>query len=451
MIDVSELEERLRACIAARVPVLAPGRAVLAVSGGADSTATAAALIEAGIIDARASVVAHFDHRLRGGGAAGADRAAVEALCARYGIDLATGAWGAPRGGEAAAREARYRFLAGVASGRDLEVVVTGHTSDDQAETVLMHVLRGAGLHGLQGMQAEGGWPLGGVASPRLARPMLWASRAETRGYCAARGLRYVDDATNEDVSRLRARVRHELLPAMEATAPGAREALLAMAAAAREGVAALEAVASAALSGDEASGGQPLVRLSRAMLASAPDAVAGCAYRLALVRLLGDARDFERRHYAVLAGAARAATGSMFELPRGVVVTVDAAAVLVSAGALAVPAIAPDAERALPFEGVLGAWRLRVERAAGGVETVVAPAGSVVRGRRPGDRIRPRGMRGHKKLQDYYVDRKVPRRERDGAPVIACGAEVVWTPFGAGEAAAGVCYRVEAECAGGG
>ena len=158
------------------------------------------------------------------------------------------------------------------------------------------------------------------------------------------------------------------------------------------------------------------------------PPALAPYAYRLALVALRGDARDIERRHYELLRGVADAVTGSTFELPRGVVVTVDADAVVLSLGAPWAPAIAADFERALPFAGEAGAWSLEVAAGdgAGDGTLLVAPADAVVRARRPGDRIAPRGMSGHKKLQDYYVDRKVPRRERDAAPVIACGARGV-------------------------
>jgi tRNA(Ile)-lysidine synthetase-like protein len=82
------------------------------------------------------------------------------------------------------------------------------------------------------------------------------------------------------------------------------------------------------------------------------------------------------------------------------------------------------------------------------GAGSIALPEGAIVRGRRPGDRFQPRGMRGHKKLQDYYVDRKIARRERDAAPVIACGGDVLWTPFGtaADTSACDRAFRIEAE-----
>jgi tRNA(Ile)-lysidine synthase len=283
-------------------------------------------------------------------------------------------------------------------------------------------------------------WPFASHGGPTLVRPLLGLSRADTHAYCDARDIAYVDDASNEDARYLRNRVRRELLPALDATSPQGRRAFLRLADEARAGIDAIaQVVAPMVIAGD---GG--CVRLSRAALRALPSALAPHAYRAALVRLLGDAREFDRRHYDVLARAHAASTGSAFMLPRGVVATVDPDAVVLSIGPLTLPSIDAGIAHALPFAGTLGAWRLDVV-ASDGADALRLPAASVVRGRRPGDRIQPRGMRGHKSLQDYYVDRKVPRREREGAPVIACGRDVLWTPFGATEphADAGATYRI--------
>jgi tRNA(Ile)-lysidine synthase len=354
-------------------------------------------------------------------------------------VALQTGVWDAPETGEAAAREARYAFLADVARKRGADRVVTGHTSDDQVETVLMHALRGAGLYGLAGMASTSSWPFASHDGPSLVRPLLGLSRGDTHAYCDARGIAYVDDASNEDARYLRNRVRRELLPAIDAAAPDGRRAILRLADEARAGIDAIAQVVAPLV----IDGGDGCVRLSRAALRALPADLAPHAYRAALVRLLGDAREFDRRHYDVLVRAHAASTGSTFMLPRGVVATVDPDAVVLSIGALIVPSIETDVAHALPFSGAIGAWRIDVVAADGG-EAVRLPAEAVVRGRRPGDRVQPRAMRGHKSLQDYYVDRKVPRRERDGAPVIASGADVLWTPFGAVEqGAGGEAYRI--------
>jgi tRNA(Ile)-lysidine synthase len=160
-----------------------------AVSGGADSTALAVLAVAAGC---RVFVV-HVDHGLRPGSEAEADR--VEVLAARLGSGFraVTVSVGAGPNLEARARTARYAVLP--------PDVATGHTADDQAETILINLLRGAGLEGLAGMR------------PGPRRPLLALRRWETRALCDAAGLDVLDDPSNADRRFLRNRVRHELLP----------------------------------------------------------------------------------------------------------------------------------------------------------------------------------------------------------------------------------------------
>lgn len=442
-----DLESRVRAYADAQIPALREARLVLAVSGGADSTAMVALLCGASLIDRRRAVLAHFDHGLRDAVSCARDLRATETLAARYQIDLVLEHWRDPRPGEAAAREARYAFLAGVAQAHGAAAVITGHTADDQAETVLMHAMRGAGLHGLAGMAADGAWPLGD-APVRLWRPLLTTHRDETRAYCAMHALPHTDDPSNNDRAFLRNRVRLDLLPRIEHSTPGARDALLRIAEDARVAAAALDAVAAVAVA--SALVEDDVIALSRAALASLPGDVVPHAFRLALVRLLGDARDIGRRHYRLFARALEATTGSTFELPRRVVVTVDASEILLSIGPPCVKAIAPDFEGPLPFSGSIGAWNVEIERDVREKKgaALTLPAGAVVRGRRPGDRLRPRGLGGRKKLQDYYIDRKLPRRLRDAMPIIAYGSDVLWTPLGRCEPWDGDAYIVRARSA---
>lgn len=417
-VDAPELEARVASFAHDNVPALANGRALLAVSGGGDSIATAALLCESGIVEPRRSIVAHFDHRLRSQAAAAADLAAVEALCARYGLELVTGSWHAPRRSEAAAREGRYSFLRGAAARADLRVIVTGHTSDDQAETVLMHAMRGAGLHGLGGMRSQAA--MDGLT---IARPMLCVSREETRAYCAALGLVFLDDETNTDTALLRNRVRLDLLPRIEHAVPGARDALLRLAEESREAAAAMDALVAEAIARTDARE----VELSREALRALPSEAWPFAYRLAITRLLGDARDVERKHYARLPDPSSARTGASYELPRGLVLTVDSDAFVLTVDTQVTHEIPPSFAAMLPFAGDVGGWRVRIAP-AGALPGLAVPVEGVVRGRRAGDRMRLRA--GSRKLQDVFVDLKVPRRMRDAVPVIAVGGDVLWTPF---------------------
>ncbi len=424
------VEADLRAFVDARLPAMRDTRCVLAASGGADSTAAVALLVEAGAIDPGRCVVGHFDHRLRSAEAAQWDRDAVEVLCAQYKLRLVVESWAAPDPGEAAARDARYTALGRIASMHDAGAIVTGHTADDQVETVVMHAMRGAGLHGLAGMAADAPHP--SVAGLRIWRPLLSISRAQTRTYCAARGLVYHDDATNDDRASLRNRVRLDVLPPMERRSPAIRSALLGLAEASRTAADAFDAMAEAVL--PEAQGEREIA-ISRLTLGALPVELLPHVLRLAVARLLGDDRDFERRHFAMLARAVGAATGSIFELPRGLVLTVDAGVVHLSRGQLACAPMRHGLAGDLPYDGVAGAWHVRIVPAGdarltdGGIDLRL-PDGAIVRGRQPGDRVRTRA--GGKKLGDWYTDHKIPRREREGAPVIAYGMQVLWTPFGA-------------------
>jgi tRNA(Ile)-lysidine synthase len=210
-----------KALAAAGVPAAGDGVAV-AVSGGADSLALLHALrVLAGPRDWRLAVVT-VDHGLRPGSAA--DAAFVADHAKALGLPALVSTLG-PKdlephrrsGPEGAARAARYEALWPAADELGCRWLATGHTLDDQAETVLLQLLRGAGPDGLAGMA---------VRSGRLLRPLLAARRAETRACCVALGLAWREDPTNADDGPLRNRVRQRLLPLLEELRPGTTQTL---------------------------------------------------------------------------------------------------------------------------------------------------------------------------------------------------------------------------------
>jgi tRNA(Ile)-lysidine synthase len=215
-----------------------------AVSGGADSTALLALAMAAGC---RATAV-HVDHGLRAGSAAEADvvAATATALGAAFRAVRVTVADGPNH--EARARAARYAALP--------TDVLTGHTADDQAETVLVNLLRGAGLDGLAGMGPD-------------RHPILRLRRTETQALCAALGLTVVDDPSNADPRHRRNRIRHELVPLLDAIAERDVSALLARQADTLRAEAELLDSLAAAIDATDA-----------AALAAAPDALARRAVR---------------------------------------------------------------------------------------------------------------------------------------------------------------------------
>lgn len=203
-----------------------PFRAVLAVSGGADSVALLRAVHRMQGPEPGRLLVAHFNHRLRGANS-DADAQFVADLARSLGLESAQGL-AAPgelgSGSEAEARTARYAFLESTARQFGARYVVTAHTADDQAETVLHHILRGTGLAGLAGM-ARVRTLADGLA---LVRPMLTLSRADVLEYLAALGQAYCEDASNRDPRYTRNRIRHELLPLLKRDyAPSVVESLL--------------------------------------------------------------------------------------------------------------------------------------------------------------------------------------------------------------------------------
>lgn len=202
---------------------------VVACSGGPDSTALTALLAEAGC---RRPILACFDHGLRPAEETAADAAVVRSLASRLDAELEEGR--APRGAIAAeagrlgasieerARRARYGFLAEVCRRRGAPVLVTGHTRDDQVETVLMRLLQGSDVEGLSGMRRCS--PLPGAPGIRLVRPGLGVTRRDLEEYLASRDLHAAHDPSNEDRRFLRNRVRHEVLPFLESVFPGVRD-----------------------------------------------------------------------------------------------------------------------------------------------------------------------------------------------------------------------------------
>jgi tRNA(Ile)-lysidine synthase len=193
-------------------------RVGVGVSGGADSVALLMLLLELreklGIVVS----VAHLNHKLRSK-ASETDEKFVAALAAKHGlefhvesVDVAARAKREKANLEDAGRRARYEFFARLVAEGKVDVVAVAHTADDQAETVLGHILRGTGLAGLGGIHPQ---------TDNVVRPMLEVRRAELRAYLRAKKQKWCEDATNQDTARMRARIRKKLLPLLERTFQG--------------------------------------------------------------------------------------------------------------------------------------------------------------------------------------------------------------------------------------
>lgn len=224
-------------------------RVLVAVSGGADSVALLRALAAIREPGEGGLAVAHFNHQLRGEESQ-ADERFVVALCGQLAVPCEVGrapvhAWNSRRGEglEATARTARYDFLLQTAARLGARYVVTAHTADDQAETILHRIARGTGLAGLAGMGRTR--PL--APGITLLRPLLEFRRSELLAYLAELGQSYCSDASNEDVRFTRNRIRLELLPELARHVnPGVVEAIVRLGVLAAEAQAVIDAATAA-------------------------------------------------------------------------------------------------------------------------------------------------------------------------------------------------------------
>ncbi len=302
------------------LPAKGRGPVVAAVSGGADSMALLHFLI-AWSGGGGAVIAAHVNHRLRGE-SSDEDAAFVRRQAEAWGAACevveaaiparARGRAAAGAAVEAEARRARYEALREIAARRGADRIVTAHTADDQAETILLRLVRGAGLRGLSGMA-----PLARVHGVRVARPFLRITRRQVLEYAARHRIPYREDATNEGAAAARNYVRHEVLPRIEARLnPAARSALLRAADAIRETDRYLERRAARAFHRALIERDDEKIVLDASRLLLYPKPLRTYVFRRAVRALNGDLRDVAAVHLRALHQLARSRSGREADLP---------------------------------------------------------------------------------------------------------------------------------------
>jgi tRNA(Ile)-lysidine synthase len=399
--------------------IAAGSRGVALVSGGADSVATTAALVE--VLGPEAVTALHLNYGLRPD--SDEDESTVRNLSDRLGIELQVER---PELGEgnvqAEAREARYRSAERLRLSRGADWIATGHTRTDLAETVLYRLATSPGRRALLGLRPRRG---------AVVRPLLALDRDEVRRLAAEAGLPFRDDPTNAEPLFARNRIRNEVLPVLREIGPRAEETIAETQEELAEEAEALEGAAAEALA---ESGAEAARAIGRDALAPLHPAVRRLALRRMAERAAGAAVPLGRARGERIWRLLNQPEGGVVELGSGVQAQVEGGHVRFTTG----PAAEPEAAR-LRVPGVcrFGSWEVRAELSSGvpaaeGPDLAVldpqALGGDlVVRAWREGDRMRPLGLGGSKSLQDLFTDRKVPRSLRHALPVVTSDGRIVW------------------------
>ena len=428
---------------------LVPGQRIgVAVSGGADSVALLHLLLEKCEQTGIVLSVAHFNHKMRGK-ASDADENFVRKLAAQHGLeffvaheDIAARAKCERGNLEEVARKVRYAFFEKLVREERFAKIAVAHTADDQAETVMAHILRGTGLAGLGGIHPQAG---------AVFRPLLNVRRKELRKYLQAKHQRWREDTTNLDTKRMRARIRQKLMPLLQKEfQPAVVEHLCQLAELAREDEAYLDSQAD---------------KWRRALAQESPQEV-----RIALADLLAGSKALKARllrqivqsvkprsgqlsaiHVAAVLGlAAQKDSGKALHLPGGVEVRRDHDSVRFRASEMAVEQTQESIPRQYSYEVDLRSglahlplvsptYRLSfrvIDWPAEGRETSETGAvldrdrlrlPLVVRNWRSGDTMRPLGHQKHHKLARLLNEKSVSRWEKESWPVLTSGGELAW------------------------
>ena len=426
-----------------REGLLQPGtplRLVAAVSGGADSMALLLLLRQLQPRFGYTLSACHVNHGLRGQ-SADRDEAFVRAECARLGVPLrvfhaAELALPPAHAGEDWARRLRYTAFVQL-QGQGIDAIATAHTANDQAETLLLRLARGTGLHGAGGIRPRRGCYL---------RPLLCLSRAETEAVCRAAGQTWVTDETNDTDAYARNRLRHSALPALESTNAAAVQNLARFCEKAARVDAYLAAGAAKLLAAARLPGAEPAWQLA---LLQAADPL---LLETALHSLVAPVRDAEEKYVQLLCAVVRQGSGAV-QLTGQVRFCAGNGCLRQETLLQALPRQPECLQQQVPFcpekqseFRLRGGWKGKAELLKADFEEKIQVvhkkdlknradyarittlyAGLVLRTRQPGDVYRPAGRAVHNRLRKWMNEADIPAQQRDTLPLLAAGSEVLW------------------------
>ena len=426
-----------------REGLLQPGaslRLAAAVSGGADSMALLLLLRQLQPRFGYTLSACHVNHGLRGQ-SADRDEAFVRVECARLGVPLrvfhaAELASPPAHAGEDWARRLRYTAFAQL-QGQGIDAIATAHTANDQAETLLLRLARGTGLHGAGCIRPRRGCYL---------RPLLCLSRAETEAVCRAAGQQWVTDETNDTDAYARNRLRHSALPALESTNAAAVQNLARFCEKAARVDAYLAAGAAKLLAAARLPGAEPAWQLTPLQAADP------LLLETALHSLVAPVRDAEEKYVQLLCAVVRQGSGAV-QLTGQVRFCAGNGCLRQEMLPDALPEQLERAPQQVPFLPkeqpefrLRGGWKGKAELLRADFEEKIQVvhkkdlknradyarittlyAGLVLRTRQPGDVYRPAGRAVHNRLRKWMNEADIPAQQRDTLPLLAAGSEVLW------------------------
>ena len=439
---------------------------MVGVSGGQDSLTLLHLLRRLPASERPIVLVAHLDHALRP--ESSQDSRFVADIAEEWGFscvierhDVAATSSRGKLSIEEVGRQARYAFLARVACENNATSILVAHNSNDQAETVLMHLLRGAGLAGLSGMRPVtdlSDLHLPGVETRGLllGRPLLSVSSSEITAYCSSHTLRPRIDSSNNDLSILRNRLRHEIIPTLQGVNPNIHAVLMRMADVATANHEVLCAMRDAAWEQTAIDSGNDQVTFDRAAFEGMLPGLRRLLIRAAVTRLVPDLKDMD---YAPVASGAdfslTSEVGRRTSLPGALALRVDYDHIVIAPDGVSgpmpseMPHLSMGELTALPVPGLVQlprcGWRVEMKDLGQvPVETAIAnsdhwlayldadrlPSELALRTRRTGDRFQPLGLQGHSQsVADFMTNAKIPQSWRDRMPLLVSGEQIAWIP----------------------
>jgi tRNA(Ile)-lysidine synthase len=443
------LEQRVLGFIKQHHLVSGGEKLLVAVSGGPDSVCLLHILVK---LQEELKVklhVAHLNHQLRGA-ESDADADYVSGLARNFGIPAAIErrdviGYQARQhlSLEEAAREVRYSFLAQVARAIGAGRVAVGHTRDDHIETILMHLIRGAGTRGLRGLQPYTEWNQE-TGSLIIIRPLLEISHQETEDYCQSYNLKPRLDASNLSLSPLRNRIRHQLLPLLQSYNPRIAETLLRTGRIASEDIDFLDKEIARLWNRIAQQRGETIT-LDKERFDQLPPALKRYLLRASAEKLLGSAKDIEMRHIEEIMATLGKPAGKRLSLPGGLTFSLgyDQYILTLDLAALSpLPGLEGEVQLNIPGETMIPGWRVEA--------TIIDPSAVkgmgltkndftayfdldktgdklLLRPRQRGDRFQPLGLSQPKKVGEFMIDAKIPHPWRGKIPIVCSPSQILW------------------------